>query len=138
MVILKGIVIKADEVKPKIDIATYTCERCGSENYLEVNNQHFQPMANCMSSRCTQEHANGNLTFVVKHSHFISTQAIKIQETPEQLKQGKIPRNLKIVLSHDNVRKVQPGDVVELQGTVVAKSKEGFSHEQDLIFDIKF
>lgn len=30
LVILKGIVIKADEIKPKIDIATFTCDICGA------------------------------------------------------------------------------------------------------------
>ena len=30
VIALKGIVIKADEIKPKIDIATFTCDSCGS------------------------------------------------------------------------------------------------------------
>jgi DNA replicative helicase MCM subunit Mcm2 (Cdc46/Mcm family) len=54
----------------------------------------------------------GKLSFIPKHSHFIPTQEIKIQETPDQLREGNIPRNLKLVLAETNVKKALPGDIV--------------------------
>lgn len=34
LIVLKGIVIRTDDVKPRLSIATFTCDVCGSENYL--------------------------------------------------------------------------------------------------------
>jgi DNA replication licensing factor MCM7 len=34
LIILKGIVVRADEVKPRISVATFTCDVCGNENYM--------------------------------------------------------------------------------------------------------
>lgn len=38
LTVVKGIVIRADEVKPRLSFATFQCEVCGCENYLEVLN----------------------------------------------------------------------------------------------------
>lgn len=62
-------------------------------------------------------------------------QEFKLQETPDQLREGNIPRNLKLVVTGTNVKKAQPGDVVLIQGVLVPKRKEGYMHEQDLVFD---
>jgi DNA replicative helicase MCM subunit Mcm2 (Cdc46/Mcm family) len=34
LVIVKGIVIRTDEVKPRLSIGTFTCDVCGCENYM--------------------------------------------------------------------------------------------------------
>lgn len=34
LIVLKGIVIRTDEVKPRLAVATFTCDVCGSENYM--------------------------------------------------------------------------------------------------------
>jgi len=82
----------------------------------------------CHSKKCVENNVSGKLTFMTKHSHFVPSQIIKVQETPDQLKQGNIPLNMKFILTHNNIRKVQPGDVVIIQGVVMPKRKEGFAH----------
>lgn len=34
LVLVKGIVIRTDEVKPRLSIGTFTCDVCGCENYM--------------------------------------------------------------------------------------------------------
>lgn len=34
LVVLKGIVIRTDDVKPRLSVATFTCDACGAENYM--------------------------------------------------------------------------------------------------------
>ena len=41
---------------------------------------------------------------------------------------------MKLVLTHSNVRAAQPGDIVVVQGVMLPQRKEGFQHEQDLLF----
>lgn len=112
LIVLKGIVIRTDEVKPRLAVATFTCDICGNENYMEIFNDYFHPMTNCQSRKCKEDRVSGKLSFIPKHSHFVPTQEIKIQETPDQLREGNIPRNLKLVLTETNIKKAQPGDIV--------------------------
>ena len=42
LVKMKGIVTRATEVKPMMQVATYTCDQCGSETY--------QPVSYCSNS----------------------------------------------------------------------------------------
>lgn len=86
LVVLKGIVIRTDEVRPRLSVATFTCDVCGSENYMEIFNDHFHPLTECQSKKCKENSIGGKLSFIPKHSHFIPTQEIKIQETPDQLR----------------------------------------------------
>jgi len=37
LVCVKGIVTRATEVKPMMQVATYTCDQCGSETYQPVS-----------------------------------------------------------------------------------------------------
>lgn len=135
LVIIKGIVIRTDQVKPRLSIGTFTCDICGCENYMEILNDKFTPMQLCQSNKCKENKVNGKLTFLPKHSHFVPSQQIKIQQVPEQLRQGNIPRNMKLILTDNNIKKVYPGDVVEIQGVILPKRKQSSFHDQDIIFD---
>ncbi len=39
LVSVKGIVTRATEVKPMLQVATYTCDQCGAETYQPVSMQ---------------------------------------------------------------------------------------------------
>lgn len=112
LVIIKGIVIRTDEVRPRLSVGTFACDVCGCENYMEIFNDKYTPLQNCQSKKCLENTVNGKLTFVPKNSHFIPSQEIAIQEVPEQLKQGNIPRNLKLVLTDHNIKSAHPGDII--------------------------
>ena len=36
LVVVKGMITRASDVKPQISVCTYTCEVCGSEIYQDV------------------------------------------------------------------------------------------------------
>jgi len=135
LVVVKGIVIKTDEVKPRLSIGTFTCDICGCENYMEIMNDKFTPMHTCQSKKCRENNVSGKLTFLPKHSRFMPSQEIKIQEVPEQLRQGNIPRNMKLILTETNIKKAYPGDIIEIQGVVLPKRKESPAFDQDIMFD---
>lgn len=41
LVAVKGIVTRVTEVKPMMQVATYTCDQCGSETYQPVSFKAF-------------------------------------------------------------------------------------------------
>ena len=69
-------------------------------------------MTKCQSKMCVENKINGKLTFLPGHSKFISYQEIKIQETPDQLKQGKIHKNFSVLLKGNLVKQATPGDLI--------------------------
>ena len=44
LVAVRGIVTKATEVKPMMQVATYTCDQCGAETYQPINSPAFMPL----------------------------------------------------------------------------------------------
>ena len=42
LVVVRGIVTRSTEVKPVVEVATYTCDKCGAESYQPVRaSKHF-------------------------------------------------------------------------------------------------
>lgn len=38
LTVVRGIVTRSTEVKPVVEVATYTCDQCGAESYQPVSN----------------------------------------------------------------------------------------------------
>ena len=61
LVIVKAIVVRVSEVKPEISVATFACDICGCENYLEVLDNNYKPLDKCTSKKCIENRVNGKL-----------------------------------------------------------------------------
>ena len=83
----------------------------------------------CQSKICIENNTNGKLSFLPGHSKFKSYQQLKIQETPDQLKQGKIPRNFTIQVRGHLVKQATPGDVIMVQGILLPRRKTAYDTE---------
>lgn len=134
MVACKAIVVRATEVKPEITVATYTCDNCGFENYIQVFDDTLSYMTKCNSTACVENKMNGQVTFLPGHSKFISYQEIKIQETPDQLKQGQIPKHFTVRLRGNLVKSASPGDIILVQG-ILQIHKRKTKYDNDILFD---
>lgn len=80
LVQVRGIVTRASDVKPCMQVAVYACDACGFEVYQLINSKEYNPVVQCPSEKCKTNRVNGQLLFQVKSSRFISYQDIKIQE----------------------------------------------------------
>lgn len=85
LVTIKAIVLRATEVKPELVVATYTCDVCGSQNYVVVLDGAHKPLEICASKKCKTNNVRGKLTFLPGHSKFRAYQEVKVQETPDQI-----------------------------------------------------
>ena len=54
LVSIKGIVTKASDVKPCIQVAVFACDVCGFEVYQVINSREFTPLVECPGSKCKQ------------------------------------------------------------------------------------
>uniref|UniRef100_A0A1B0FBN5 DNA replication licensing factor MCM7 n=1 Tax=Glossina morsitans morsitans TaxID=37546 RepID=A0A1B0FBN5_GLOMM len=110
LVTVRGIVTRTTEVKPMMVVATYTCDRCGSETYQPVNSLSFTPIQECPSADCRVNKAGGRLYLQTRGSKFVKFQQLKIQEHSDQVPVGHIPRTMTIMCRGEMTRQAQPGD----------------------------
>lgn len=61
LISIKGIVIRASDVKPQMQVATYTCDACGYEVYQVIGSKQFNPMIECPSDQCKTNKVRGEL-----------------------------------------------------------------------------
>ncbi|VDM52675.1 unnamed protein product [Angiostrongylus costaricensis] len=144
LVTVSGIVIRATEVKPLLEVMTYACDTCSAEVYQPVTGPSFMPATNCPSKDCVESRANGRLHMQVRGSKFAKFQEIKIQELvgfsrlkyvvrteihqlqSDQVPVGSIPRTLTVNVYGESTRQCGPGDLVQISGILIPFMKTGF------------
>lgn len=126
LVTVRGIVTRCTEVKPMMVVATYTCDRCGSETYQPVSSLSFIPVQECPSDDCRVNKAGGRLYLQTRGSKFVKFQEIKIQEHSDQVPVGHIPRTMTIMCRGEVTRMAQPGDHVLISGVFLPLIRSGF------------
>ncbi|ORX71961.1 MCM-domain-containing protein [Linderina pennispora] len=101
--VLRGIVTRVSDVRPAMVVAAYLCDACGSEVFQE-----------CASARCT------------RGSRLVRFQEVKVQEQPDQVPMGDIPRTLSVHCYEGAVRQLNPGDVAVISGVFLPQPYTGF------------
>lgn len=123
---VRGIVTRVSEVKPRMVVATYTCDQCGAETYQPIQSPTFMPLIMCPSQECQTNRSGGRLYLQTRGSKFIKSQEMKIQEHSDQVPVGNIPRSITVVLEGENTRIAQPGDHVSVTGIFLPVLRTGF------------
>lgn len=119
LVMVEGIVVRATPVRPMVTRAAFRCKRCGNISYIDQPPTPFlrAPLV-CSDPACQRK---GIFDFVQEESSFIDSQEIRIQERPEDLPPGQLPRTLNVKLvGKDIVDVARPGDHVAVVGVVRA------------------
>ncbi|HUS79603.1 MAG TPA: minichromosome maintenance protein MCM [Patescibacteria group bacterium] len=120
LVMVSGIIVRASAVQPYIMKAAFRCPSCGEIILLEQNDQFLKTPGECPS--CNNRRG---FELVPKDSVFIDTQRITIQERPEELPPGHLPRSVNIELRDDIIDIARPGDRINLTGTLGLLRKQG-------------
>jgi replicative DNA helicase Mcm len=118
LVMVEGIVVRATPVRPMVMNAAFRCKRCGTINRVEQTGQFLRAPPVCQSPDCGRE---GPFEFVQDESTFIDSQDLRLQEKPEDLPPGQLPRTLNVKLVGSEIVDVaRPGDHVSIVGIVRA------------------
>lgn len=120
---IRGIVTRVGEVLPRILVACYLCEECGYEVYQPVNGRDFMPLSTCPSPKCKQDKKVGNLYLRPKYSKFVKYQELRIQELPDQVPIGNVPRSLVVEARGESTRRCTAGDIVEISGVFLPEKQ---------------
>lgn len=126
LVVVRGIVTRATEVKPVMTVATYTCDQCGAESYQPISGPSFMPLVMCPSNECQKNKSGGRLYLQTRGSKFMKYQEIKLQEHNDQVPVGNIPRSMTVVARGETTRLAAPGDHVMVSGVYLPMVRAAF------------
>lgn len=123
---VRAIATRVTDVKPIVQVSAYTCDRCGCEIFQPINDKQYGPLTVCPSEDCKQNQSKGQLNPSTRASKFLPFQEVKVQEMAEQVPIGQIPRSLTVLCYGSLVRRINPGDVVDISGIFLPTPYTGF------------
>lgn len=118
LLLIDGIIVRSTSVKPLLIRAAFQCRKCNAMSYVEQAGTLMRGPGVCAHCRSKV------FEFMEKQSTFMNSQEIRIQERPEDLPPGQLPRAMDIRLSEDLVDIARPGDRVSVIG--VARAQQEF------------
>ncbi|MHA1146878.1 MAG: LAGLIDADG family homing endonuclease [Promethearchaeota archaeon] len=129
LVWFKGILIRSSIIRPKITKAKFECSLCSTQFEIQQLSSRIKLPKFCINKKCKAK-AQSDFRLISKDSEFIDWQSISIQEVPEDLPAGRIPRSVQCILTHDLVDSAKPGDRVKVMGiykSVMSSSSKSFN-----------
>ncbi len=118
LAMLEGIVVRATPARPMVTRGAFRCRRCGTVTHVDQTTSFLRAPAQCTDPACRR---TGPFDFLQEQSTFIDSQEIRIQERPEDLPPGQLPRWINIKLTErDLVDVARPGDDISVVGVVRA------------------
>lgn len=120
LIMVNGIIVRATAVLPLLIRSAYRCTSCGEMILLEQTDQFLRTPTECPS--CNRRRG---FELVPKESVFIDSQRLTIQERPEELPPGQLPRQINVELRDDIVDLARPGDRVSLTGYLGLLQRRG-------------
>ena len=130
LVSVEGIVVRATPVRPLVVNATYKCLRCGQLLITGVG----KPMPTPPEPKtCPFCKSKGPFELDEGRTEFVDHQEIRIQEKPEDLPPGQLPRWVNVrIIGPDLVDMARPGDRVVITGIVRVATPRGAAARRGL------
>lgn len=139
LVCVEGVAVKVSSVKPKIVQSKHYCpatRQHETRDYVDATDPNLglpqvddsgrelpdKVVQLTSSSYPTQDKEGNALETEFGLSVYKDHQTITLQEMPERAPMGQLPRSVDLVLDHDLVDKVKPGDRVQIVGVYRALS----------------
>eukprot|EP00898_Chlorokybus_atmophyticus_P001245 jgi/Chlat1/2120/Chrsp17S02713 len=111
----KATVVRAGEVRPELIAAAFKCMDCLHQvNGVEQQFVFTQPPAcpNCSNRQRWQ--------LIREECVFLDWQRLRVQEAPEEVPAGSLPRTMDVILRHEAVEQARPGDRCVFTGMLIA------------------
>ncbi|CAG8448811.1 7442_t:CDS:10 [Ambispora gerdemannii] len=114
---IQGTVTRTSEVRPELLYGTFVCDACKSiVKNVEQQFIYTEPKM-CQNPTCAAQKA---WSLDIEQSSFIDWQRVRIQENPEEIPTGSMPRTLEVILRNEMVERAKPGQRCYFTGTLIA------------------
>ena len=85
------------------------------------------------SATCKDNNVKGKLFTVTRGCKFVKYQELKIQELPDQVPVGHIPRTMNLICRGEITRRANPGDIITTMGVFLPTPYTGFNKVNNII-----
>ena len=118
LVMVEGILVRATPVKEKMVKAVFKHmdPKCGAEFEWPEEGEIGETLET--PPFCPKCQRPGNIRLVPEKSRYVDWQKIVIQERPEEVPPGQIPRSVEAIVSRDLVDRARPGDRISAVGVL--------------------
>lgn len=119
LIAIEGIVTKISPVKQLLKEAVFKCKECGEEIAVPQKGEGLEKPSYCPG--CGGEgdkRRRGDFELLLEKSKFVDWQKFVLQERPEELPSGQLPRSIEVVATYDLVDVVRPGDRAIVTGVL--------------------
>lgn len=129
MVVVSGIIITSTKPNIRANRLCIQCKNCGNTKYISIDgiNQTLNIPRTCDSTKLPAESKEkcplDSYQVVSEKSDFVDHQSLKLQEPPETIPTGDIPRSYNLICERYLVNKVTPGTRVIVVGVLAITSK---------------
>jgi replicative DNA helicase Mcm len=120
LIMLQGIITRQSNVKQQLKMGVFQCPRCNEKMVREQTGAAMNMPSECENPDCGRK---GFFRLISEESTFVDFQTIYLQEKPEELPPGQIPRSIEIMLTGDLVDISRAGDRISLVGILGTKQE---------------
>ncbi len=137
LIMIEGILVRQTQVKGRIKKAYFRCEACGTVFPVIQKDIYIMTPTACPNPECPKK--TGPFTFLADHpdNEYVNWQLLVVQEKPEELPAGQLPRSIEVIVEDDLVDVARPGDKVTIVGIVEAKPDKLLRKGSSSIFTLR-
>ena len=135
LIAIEGIIIRQSVVKPLLVEGVFQCNDC--DEIIRINQEGgiYKEPGMCLNPNCMKKGKKGSFKLLTEISTYTDHQTITVQERPETLPPGQIPRNVPARLLGDLVDEVRAGDRAVVSGILRMRRKNQVGKEKTATFD---
>ncbi|BCU70494.1 minichromosome maintenance protein MCM [Stygiolobus caldivivus] len=136
LISVEGILVKSTPVKERLSKAVYQhiSPDCMQEFYWPPDEEDMGEIIELPSS-CPMCGKAGQFKLIEDKSTFVDYQKAVLQERPEEIPPGQLPRQLEVVFEDDLVDVARPGDRVKIVGILEIKKDSQVKRGSKSVFD---
>ncbi|KAJ8599854.1 hypothetical protein CTAYLR_005610 [Chrysophaeum taylorii] len=124
LVVASGTVTRTSDVRPELLCGSFTCLKCGLKKSDVEQQLRYTTPTICANRQCNNTSAaEWQLDF--ESSVFVDWQRVRVQESPDEIPAGSLPRSLDVIVRDSLVEKVKAGDKVRATGMLCVMPDAG-------------
>ncbi len=134
LISLEGIVTRVTPVKQLLTHAVFRCKSCGETIIVPQKGRGLEYPEACPVCSTNGKKRSQGFEFIPEESKYIDWQKLVLQEKPEELPPGQLPRSIEVVVTEDLVDVARPGDRAIITGILSVHSEKSLRKDVQPIF----
>ena len=120
----RGVVTRTSDVRPELLVGSFLCLKCGLQaDDVEQQLRYTTPTI-CRNPQCNNASA-ASWQLQMERSRFADWQRVRLQEAPDEIPAGSLPRSMDVLVRDEMVEQVKAGDKIVATGCLAVMPDSG-------------